>query len=257
MYESLSNDYDRFVNWKERLAFEMPFIEAQVKKLQKVAGAGLDILDTACGTGMHAITLAMSGHRLSAADLFPQMVEIGKENARKAGVNVRFESAGLGDMASTFGVELFDLLLCLGNSLPHLTSETELQKALRDFAAVLRPGGMVLIQNRNFDLVMRQHQRWMEPQVFQEGNKEWVFQRFYDFLPEGLIRFNIVTLKRDIDADWQTSIASTKLRPQLKEELAQALAMVGFESVRAYGSMQGEAFQSETSGNLILTAVKP
>jgi len=256
MYQSFSSDYDRFVNWQERLVYEMPFIEEQIKTLQESTGNPLDILDTACGTGMHAVTLARQGHRVSAADLFPQMVEIGEHNARVAGVEVRFAAAGMGDMRATFGAAGFDLLLCLGNSLPHLTSESELRSALEDFAAVLRPGGMVLIQNRNFDLVMRQQQRWMEPQAHREGHKEWVFQRFYDFLPAGLIRFNIVTLKREKDSAWQSSVTSTLLRPQLHLELEQGLAHAGFKNICTYGSMQGEAFQPETSGNLIITARK-
>jgi ubiquinone/menaquinone biosynthesis C-methylase UbiE len=256
MYQSFSSDYDRFVNWQERLFYEMPFIEEQITLLQKPAGAPLDVLDTACGTGMHAVTLAKGGHRVSAADLFPQMVEIGEHNARKAGVAVRFASAGLGDMAATFGAEKFDLLLCLGNSLPHLTSEAELKAALEDFAAVMRPGGMALIQNRNFDLVMRQQQRWMEPQTHREGDEEWIFQRFYDFLANGLIQFNIVTLKCKQDAGWQSGVASTLLRPQLQAELEQGLSDAGFRDIRALGSMQGEAFQPESSGNLILTARK-
>jgi 2-polyprenyl-3-methyl-5-hydroxy-6-metoxy-1,4-benzoquinol methylase len=256
MYQSFSSDYDRFVNWQERLFYEMPFIEEQAALLQKPAGTPLDILDTACGTGMHAVTLAKGGHRVSAADLFPQMVEVGEHNARKAGVQVRFAAAGLGDMAATFGAQQFDLLLCLGNSLPHLTSKLELTRALRDFAAVLRPGGMALIQNRNFDLVMRQQQRWMEPQAHRESEKEWVFQRFYDFLPGGLIQFNIVTLKRERDSAWQAGVASTILRPQLQAELEQGLTNAGVHDIRTLGSMQGEAFQPETSGNLILTARK-
>lgn len=256
MYQSFSSDYDRFVNWQERLFYEMPFIEEQIALLQRQAGAPLDILDTACGTGMHAVTLAKGGHRVSAADLFPQMVEIGEHNARKAEVQVRFAAAGLGDMAATFGAAKFDLLLCLGNSLPHLTSQQDLTRALRDFAAVLRLGGMALIQNRNFDLVMRQQQRWMEPQAHREGEKEWVFQRFYDFQSDGLIQFNIVTLKRERESAWQASVASTILRPQLHTELEQGLERAGFRDIHALGSMQGESFQPESSGNLILTARK-
>lgn len=256
MYGSFAGDYDRFVNWKERLAYEMPFIEQQINELANGTQTNLDILDTAAGTGMHAIALAAGGHRVSAADLFPQMTEIGTENARQSNVQVTFRTAGLGDMASVFGMGKFDLLLCLGNSLPHLTSARELTEALQDFAASLRPGGMVLIQNRNFDLVVRAQQRWMEPQVYEQDDNEWIFQRFYDFLPGGLIRFNIVTLKREKDAAWQTGINSTLLRPQFHNELVQGLSKAGFRDIHAYGNMQGEAFQPETSGNLILTARK-
>ncbi|MDO9086814.1 MAG: class I SAM-dependent methyltransferase [Anaerolineaceae bacterium] len=256
MYEKFSDDYDRFVNWKNRLAYEMPFIEKQIRLLQNILQRPLDILDTACGTGMHAIALVKAGHRVSAADLFPEMIEKSQQNAHNAGVQVRFESAGLGEMAKTFGGNQFDLLLCLGNSLPHLTKEDELNASLEDFLSVLRPGGMVFIQNRNFDAVMHQQERWMEPQTYQSEASEWIFQRFYDFLPNGQIRFNIVTLKRNNDSDWQSVVNTTLLRPQISSELEHQLVQAGFREVHAYGSMQGEPFSPESSGNLIITATK-
>lgn len=256
MYEAFSANYDRFVNWEDRLAYELPFINDQIASLRRTPAQALSILDAACGTGMHAIALAGAGHQVNAADLFPQMIEKAEQNASAAAVKVRFKTAGLGDLARNFGREQFDLLLCLGNSLPHLLSEHELLDALVDFAAVLRQGGMLLIQNRNFDAVMRREERWMEPQTFRDAEGEWIFQRFYDFLPGGLIRFNIVTLKQSGDSGWQSAVTSTLLRAQLHAELEQALIDAGFNTIRAYGSMQGNAFSAETSGNLILTALK-
>ena len=256
MYEAFSANYDRFVNWEDRLAYELPFINDQIASLQHTPARPLKILDTACGTGMHAIALAGAGHHVSAADLFPQMIEKAELNATAAGVKVRFKAAGLGDLSTAFAGEQFDLVLCLGNSLPHLLSEHELVDALLDFAAVLRPGGMLLIQNRNFDAVMRREDRWMEPQTFRDSKGEWIFQRFYDFLPGGLIRFNIVTLKQSGDSGWQSTVSSTMLRAQLHADLEQSLVKAGFTAIRAYGSMQGSAFSPETSGNLILTGLK-
>jgi hypothetical protein len=49
MYDSLSADYDRFVNWKNRLAFEMPFIQAQIDSIAS-KGRQVRVLDAACGT---------------------------------------------------------------------------------------------------------------------------------------------------------------------------------------------------------------
>lgn len=257
MYNTFSEDYDRFVNWDNRLAYEMPFIETQIQTLQNRINRRLDILDTACGTGMHAIRLAKAGHQVSAADLFPQMIAKSKQNASTSGVHVNFKTAGLGSMSEAFGVDQFDLLLCLGNSLPHLVTEQDLLKSLQDFAMVLRPGGMLFIQNRNFDAVMRAQQRWMEPQIFKAEGEEWIFQRFYDFLPNGLIRFNIVTLKRKLDSDWKSSVNSTILRPQLSAELILHLGQVGFKEIQTFGSMEGEGFSANSSGNLIITAMKP
>lgn len=256
MYKKLSRDYDRFVNWKNRLAFEMPFIEQQIVKLQAGTPNPLRILDAACGTGMHAIALAELGHMVSGADLVPQMVQVSRRNARTAGVKIDFRTAGFGALAQTFPDAGFDLLLCLGNSLPHLLSSEELSAALRDFAACLRPGGMMLLQNRNFDAVMARQERWMDPQSHREGAREWLFQRWYDFEPNGLIRFNIVTLSRESESDWKPRITSTLLRPLLQEELTAKTADTGFGNVQCFGSMQAEEFHAMESGNLILTAIK-
>jgi len=257
MYNTFSEDYDRFVNWDSRLVYEMPFIEKQIQFLQIQVKRPLDILDSACGTGMHAIRLAKAGHRVSAADLFPEMIAKSKQNAATAGVQVNFKTAGFGEMTSAFGTDQFDLLLCLGNSLAHLITEQDLIKSLQDFANVLRSGGMLFIQNRNFDAVVQRQERWVEPQLYQSEGEEWLFQRFYDFLPNGLIRFNIVTLKHRLETDWQASVNSTILRPQLSTELVYHLEQVGFKDIRTFGSMQAEDFSPESSGNLIITAIKP
>ena len=56
MYETLSSDYDRFVDWPSRLALELPFI---TNKLQ--VNNARTVLDAAAGTGMHAIALEQQG----------------------------------------------------------------------------------------------------------------------------------------------------------------------------------------------------
>jgi 2-polyprenyl-3-methyl-5-hydroxy-6-metoxy-1,4-benzoquinol methylase len=251
MYDKFADDYDRFVNWPERLAFELPLIESLLKELS--GPAPLRILDAACGTGRHATALAARGYRVSGADLSAPMIAKARANAGAAGADVNFETAGFGELSQKFSPQQFDAVLCLGNSLPHLLSAAALTAALQDFAACLRPGGLLLIQNRNFDAVMQQHQRWMEPQAFSEGQNEWLFQRFYDFETSGLIRFNVVTLKRQVGSDWTPiSTASTFLAPQLHAQLRSALTAEHFTEIRAFGSLSGEAFQAEKSGNLVL-----
>ncbi len=249
MYDELSQDYDRFVNWQSRLAIELPFI---IEQLQ-IAKAH-SVLDAAMGTGMHAIALAQLGYQAAGADLSQGMVERARQNAASAAVQVRFETAGFGQLAHTFMPHSFGAVLCLGNSLPHLLSSGELAQALADFAGCLSPGGVLLIQNRNFDAVLNQHNRWMEPQSHFEGDAEWVFQRFYDFDPDGLLTFNMVTLKREGHGIWSQKVTSSRLRPILKDDLLSTLESVGFESITAFGNMAGSPFDPEKSGNLVVLA---
>lgn len=57
MYEKFASVYDYFVNWSERLSYEMPFILEQLSQLGNDPYQ-IKVLDAACGTGKHAIALA-------------------------------------------------------------------------------------------------------------------------------------------------------------------------------------------------------
>jgi SAM-dependent methyltransferase len=225
----------------------MPFVERTLREAD-----ARRVIDVACGTGMHAIELARRGYKVVGADLSAPMIERARENAPTAGVEGRFVVAGFGELAEklalspsislrTSGVEgvsgQFDAVLCLGNSLPHVLSASDLDDALADFAAVLRPGGLLLIQNRNFDAVLARRERFMGPEAHREGDREWLFVRFYDFNPAGTITFNMVVLHRDAEGKWSQQVEATELR-----------------QIVCYGDMKGVSFDPESSGNLITVA---
>jgi glycine/sarcosine N-methyltransferase len=270
MYNSFSSDYDRFVNWKSRLAMELPFLEEKINQAFPLRTSSLRILDAATGTGMHAIALSKKGFKVTGTDLSEGMIERARENATLEKCESRFEVAGFGNLAKTFGIQQsgkktidpesdnlkFDSVLCLGNSLPHVTSQPELQAALQDFANCLVKNGLLILQNRNFDAVMAARERWMEPQFHKEKDKEWLFMRFYDYRPDKLIDFNIVTLFREGQSDWTQTVSQTVLQPLLSVNLLNELEKVGFQEILTFGDMTGKPYNSASSGNLVVTARK-
>jgi 2-polyprenyl-3-methyl-5-hydroxy-6-metoxy-1,4-benzoquinol methylase len=236
----------------------MPFIEEQLNGLTSASGSPLRVLDTACGTGMHAIALAQRGYHVAAADLSTAMIDLARQNAAEAQVDIRLEVVGFGALAAAFGVRDaeagFDAVLCLGNSLPHVPDEHALAAALVDFTACLRPGGLLLLQNRNLDAVLAGSLRWMEPQAHRSGDAEALFIRFYDFEPDGSITFNMLTLERQADAGWTQQTTATRLLPLTHSLLTRALAQAGFVDIQAYGSLADTPFDPHSSPNLVLTA---
>lgn len=252
MYNDFSAEYDRFVDWSARLAAELPFIE---ERLQKVGARR--VLDAACGTGMHAVALARRGYQVVGTDVSAGMIERARANAAAAGVEVRLEVAGFGELAHALGErEGFDAVLCLGNSLPHALTPASLQATLSDFAECLRPGGVLLLQNLNYDRILTHRQRWMEPQARREGEAEWLFLRFYDFDSDGLLTFNVVSLHRVGHGPWEQRVMSTRLRPLRHAELTAALEAAGFREISVWGELQGAPFKAERSPNLVMEAVK-
>ena len=250
-YDSFAEDYDRFVNWPNRLAFELPFLTKKLAEAPHAPGELPRLLDAACGTGQHALALAALGYPAAGADLSAGMIGRARANAGAKNRDVRFEAAGFGELARTFGEESFAAVLCLGNSLPHALDEAGLAAALADFARALAPGGVLILQQRNFDAALAQRNRWMEPEAAREGETDWLFVRFYDFLPDGLIDFNILRLKREGAGAWQQALTQTRLRPWVQADLDAALTGAGFERVEWYGGLDGSGFDPATSANLV------
>jgi SAM-dependent methyltransferase len=248
LYDVLSDDYDRFVNWEGRLVYEMPFIERTLRQAD-----ARRVLDVACGTGMHAIELARRGYEVTGTDLSAPMIERARENAAVEKVDTCFEVAGFGELNVRVGTG-FDAVLCLGNSLPHVLDAGDLAETLADFAAVLRPRGLLLIQNRNFDAVLAHGGRFMGPEAHREGDREWLFVRFYDFNPNGTITFNMVVLRRNAEGEWSQQVEATRLRPLVHSELIASLTAAGFTEIISYGDMQGAPFDLDHSPNLVVTA---
>jgi SAM-dependent methyltransferase len=242
------------VSWPGRLARE----EAFFQRVFDEAGTAR-VLDAACGTGMHAIAFARRGLASAGADLSPAMIARARENAVAAGVDVDLQVAAFGELASRF-TGPFDAVTCLGNSLPHLIDDASLAACLTDFGRLLRPAGLLVIQNRNYDRVLRERQRFMPLAARADGKGESLFLRISDFPPAGappgdLIDFTIVTLKKR-EGGWSQSVQSTPLRALRRLTLERALAAAGFSSVDVYGSYAMTPHDSPDAADLVVVAKK-
>jgi SAM-dependent methyltransferase len=261
-YDVLGQDYDLMMSWEERLARE----EAFFRRVFDESGARR-VLDAACGTGMHAIAFARSGRDCTGADLSPVMVEKARANARDAGVPVRFEVAGFGELTRRIRGS-FDAVTCVGNSLPHLLDDASLRLCLSDFAGLLKPGGILVIQNRNYDRLLRERQRFMPLASRTDGEGETLFLRITDYAPAAAeggisagtgadesIDFTLVMLKRRSGV-WSQTVQSTPLRALRRSTLESELARTGFSSVRVYGSYGFLDFDAPGTNDLVAIAVK-
>ncbi len=247
LYDQFSESYDVMVDWEERLEREEPFFRdlfGQVKARQ--------VLDVGCATGGHVLRFAEMGLEAFGVDPSAEMLRRAEDRAGgRAGV--RFFQAGFGELAQRVG-NGFDVVTCLGNTLPHATTRPELDWALADMAAVLRPGGLLVIQQLNYDRILAERRRFLGVSSGVRDGVEQLFFRFYDFDGEQLT-FNVVTFRREAGG-WSFQAGSTRLRAIRQGELADALAGAGFGPVHWYGSYNREAFDPASSGDLVAVATR-
>ena len=134
--------------------------------------AGSDLLEVACGTGGHTRYLK-DRYRVTGVDIDSSMLDI----ARKRYPDVRFLE---GDMATFAVPEKFDVVLCLFSAIGYMKTSDDLQRAVRNLGAHLKPGGLLVVEP------------WLAPEEYTPGA---VFASFVDEVDLKVARINVNILR--------------------------------------------------------------
>ena len=261
-YDRQAALYEMINDWPSRLSLELPFIRRALEQ-----AAARAVLDVACGGGHHAIALAREGYLTCGADVSAEMIALARRNAALAKVSVEFEQAGFADIGARFG-SAFDAVLCLGNSLPHALTEAEQLAALKAMRDRLNDGGVLVLQNLNYDLRWKNRPRFFALNPVTLESRTALVWRMADYhdpgtrvpgidgpCPEpGLITFHIATLEQDAGGKWQATVKSTLQRPLFAADLTRWLVQVGFKDVALFGGMDSSAFDAASSTDLVIVA---
>lgn len=243
-YEELAEIYDDMTHFSSRIETEQIILQNLRKKFKfKTA------LDTACGTGLHSIVLQKMGVETTGVDISQKMLNRAKKNADRVGINLKWVLSSFQNLTQSLR-QTFDIIFCLGNSLPHVSNESQLKDVLRQFYELLNPQGVILLQLLNYHKILQNRERIIN--ITKQGHHEYV--RFYDFFTKK-IQFNILYI------NWETkppshSLQSTILYPYKKSELQQALEIAGFNHISYLGDMQLSKFSEKKSRNLVVIGSK-
>lgn len=260
LYEDLSSIYDAL----------FPQNPAATAFILGLAGHGHSrhvevrrVLDLGCATGSQLLDLAASGWEAHGLEPSLPMLEKARAKAELAELAVDFREGGMLDAASRFPAGHFDLVLCLGNTLPHLGSRAELDAFAADLAALLSPGGFVVLQLLNYDLVLERLAR--EDYAFPPLEAAGVtFLRRYEAAGgekegmDGALRR--IAFRTGIRRDGGQAIEDlTMLTPFGPGEVAATLEAQGFSVLPMTAGWQAEpgAFDAKRDPYLILCATRP
>lgn len=102
----------------------------------------MKILDVGCGTGDWCIDYARAGCDVTGIDFVDNLINISRENAKKANLNIEFENQSLETYTKNNGY--YDLVTSV-TVLQHITDDASFKKSISNIFNLLRAGGTAAI----------------------------------------------------------------------------------------------------------------
>jgi ubiquinone/menaquinone biosynthesis C-methylase UbiE len=161
--------YDEFAGWYERArsrGYHKMLDDLEVELVERY-GAGQDVLEVGCGTGLILERVARFARRAVGVDLSAGMLDL----ARRRGLQVA--------QGSATNLPIADASIDVAFSFKVLAHVSDIEGAMRELARVVRPGGWVLAEFYNARS-LRRLIKWLKPPtaVSDSTNDEAVYTRY-------------------------------------------------------------------------------
>ncbi|CAN5223115.1 class I SAM-dependent methyltransferase [soil metagenome] len=211
---------------------------------------GARVLDCACGTGTLAVGLALRGCDVVATDASEAMVARTARLACEQGVDVQASVCRWEEISARGWTERFDVVFCVGNSLPHAAGRDARRAALAAMARTLRAEGLLVLISRTWEQVRAAGSRLQvgEQLVVRDGRRglpiyswtipaQWEEPHFFDVAVALVGDDGAVDTRRERFAFW----------PFTEKELLEDLRCAGLEP-------QGAGVPADKAGRYLVTA---
>lgn len=233
--------YDKLADYYDTI---FPHREIKEQFINRYLPNKGQVLDIGCATGEMAMALASDGHAVEAIDLNDKMVKMAKEKAKKLKLMVHFNVLDMLSIGQSFTEVQFDLIYCIGNTLPHLQNLAQVNKLIKQANTLLKPTGKILIQTVNFDRLLTMRKKEL-PLI--EGN-DFSFQRKYEY-QESFIKFKaILQDKINNEKYW----LETSLLPITAQVLQKETRKAHFDKIQLKGDFSGAAFKFDSQAMIMI-----
>ncbi|MDP6777679.1 MAG: class I SAM-dependent methyltransferase [Candidatus Latescibacteria bacterium] len=236
--------YRRFFG-REYLEFdEHPETDTEVTFILEVLapGPGTKILDVGCGYGRHLIPLGLEGCSVVGLDLSPVMISAARNGAARSGIGTALVRA---DMASIPFSGAFDAALSLFSTFGYFETEDQNFRVLKDVSDALAPGGRLLIETANRDFLIR---HLTPAQVYRPGGMLVLEERQFDSLTSRS-RVDVTVFQ-----DGEETHLYHSIRLYTFTELQMLLSATDLETQAVWGDYRGSGYTTDSPQMIVLAA---
>ncbi|MCP9627677.1 class I SAM-dependent methyltransferase [Rhodopseudomonas palustris] len=242
-YDGMSEHYHLiFQDWEASMRHQGRVIDSL---LRSSAPSG-PVLDCACGIGTQSLALAALGFEVDASDLSAAEAARAKREAVARGLQVRVRVDDMRRLESA-PVAHYGAVLCMDNALPHLDSDEDIGSALRAMRSRLRPGGLLVLSQRDYGPLISERPPSMPPSFFADPDGRRIVFQVWDWHDDR--RYTVhLHISRQIGPNWQDHHFVGNYRAIPVEETAALTASAGFADVRVLPPVDTGFYQPIVTG---------
>ena len=151
----LANVWDEYIGWNEDLII-VDFLANIIKCIKKIPQE-IYVLDAAAATGRATIFLASKGYRVYENTTDFNLNKKLDENVRnkQEGTEIQISDYDWALISYYFKHQKFDTVILIGNFLSRLLDENERRRVIEQCFKILKPGGIFIVDKRNFDRILK------------------------------------------------------------------------------------------------------
>lgn len=243
-YEQLAPLYHLKVEWDKRLPKETALFDFLLRDPNISA-----VCDLGCGDGGHANEVSKRGAMYVGIDSSAKMIAMAKRRyVRRKGI--RFLQGDMLDLPREFH-GMFDLVMLLGNTLPHILLESDLRHLMRGVSRLLTKHGRFVIQTVSPGLIKNKQIHFLAPKL---ANGRVLFTPFYARQQE-CWSFQMPIYIIEHNRLVSQSVLETRLRFWSRQEIVTATGS-HFRVVKTFGSAGLSPYSPTESDNLVIVLEK-
>lgn len=144
VFEKYAHEYDLITNAAQREIYHKKEIDALIARFKPGS-----VLDAGCASGLTAMLFASRGVDAVGLDCSRRMIQVARDKFDSANLPLSFRTGNFERLPQTLHAK-FDLVVCLANSISGVSSVAGLRQTLKNFHAVLKPGGWLVLQMLNY-----------------------------------------------------------------------------------------------------------
>lgn len=236
-FSTIAAYYDVLTNSTKRLEREGPLLLNCLNLFESKK-----VIDIACGTGLHSHFLAEHGARVTAVDVSPEMLEYAKKHRKHE--HIQFVCSDM----RMLPLGMWDMAICLGNSLSVLQDPTDLRKVFLGVGERLNPNGVFITQTLNYAATAALKPRHRVEQLVFEGAPLVAVKSLVPVRGQTLVSMQFFVNR---GGEWQQTADWGLLRNWERDDILDAAVFAGLQVEQVLGSFDQNPYDAETSSDIV------